>query len=100
MRLSPGAIDLLKEHVLASPKVPDGAGLRIFVKRVETPRNKPSSISLGSSIVEKPEERDRTVEQDGVLVFLDAGAARFLHDQTLDITVEGTELRFRMSKTK
>ncbi len=100
VKLSPEAIDFLKEHVLASPKLPQGAGLRIFVKRVESQRNKPQSISLASAIVEQSEERDRIVEQDGVLIFLDAGAARFLHEQTLDINVEGTELRFKVSPTK
>lgn len=100
VKLSPEAIGFLKEHVLASSKLPEGAGLRIFVKRVETPRNRRSSISLGSAIVERPEERDRMVEQDGVLIFLDAGATRFLHEQTLDINVEGTKLRFKVSPTK
>jgi len=79
--------------IVASPEVPEGAGLRIVAR----PGGQPEG-ALEVSIAALPAEEDKVVEESGAQVFLEPAAAEALDDKVLDAEVEGGEVRFAVGE--
>jgi iron-sulfur cluster assembly protein len=79
--------------IVASPQVPEGAGLRIAT-RPETPAEGPFEVSVAPV----PAEEDQVVEESGAQVFLEPHAAEALDDKVLDAEIEGGEVRFAIGQ--
>ena len=79
--------------IVASPEVPEGAGLRIAAP----PRAQPEG-ALEVSVAALPAEADEVVEESGAHVFLEPVAAEALNDKVLDAEVEGSEVRFAVGE--
>lgn len=96
VRLTPEAVEALRTYVHASPDAPETAGLRLFVKALDRPRNQKATASLGSEIAEGPQAGDTIIEEDGVLIYVDRGAVHFLERRKVEIGVDGTRLNLRL----
>ncbi len=76
--------------LVATPDVPDGAGLRIT-----TPPTGESSFEL--SLAGTPAEDDEVVEEQGAQVFLEPSAAALLEDKRLEAQVEAGQVTFAIA---
>ncbi|WP_370289492.1 HesB/IscA family protein [Nocardioides sp.] len=86
LALTDNAATLVRE-MTDGPEVPDTAGLRITA----------AAGGFAVSATPRPEEGDRVVHQDGVVVYLDAEAADRLDEMTLDADVDASgDLRFEL----
>jgi Fe-S cluster assembly iron-binding protein IscA len=88
LTLTPMATAAVRKLVAATDSDADG-GLRIAPGE---PANDGSELSL--RIVDAPEDTDRTLETDGVHVFLEPTVAEWLSDKLLDATVDSGTVRF------
>jgi Fe-S cluster assembly iron-binding protein IscA len=79
--------------IVASPEVPDGAGLRIAARP-----GAPADGALEVSVAALPAEEDKVVEEEGAQVFLEPVAAEALDDKVLDAEIEGGEVRFAVGE--
>jgi iron-sulfur cluster assembly protein len=79
--------------IVASPQVPEGAGLRIATR----PEG-PAEAAFEASVAPVPAEDDRVVEESGAQVFLEPHAAEALDDKVLDAEIEGGEVRFAIGE--
>ena len=75
--------------IVASPEVPQGAGLRLAAQ---------PEGAMQLSIAAVPGEDDKVVEESGAQVFLEPTAADALDDKVLDAEVEGGEVRFAVGE--
>ncbi|MDQ1537250.1 MAG: iron-sulfur cluster assembly protein [Actinomycetota bacterium] len=66
------------------PQAPETAGLRIA----------PGKEGLELLVVAEPVPGDALIDDGGARVFVEAEAAQLLNEQTLDATVEGSEVNF------
>jgi iron-sulfur cluster assembly protein len=82
------------EGILASPELPDEAGLRITTETVADAGTPRPEYRL--SVVEAPEEADQVLED--APVFLDPEAATQLDDKLLDAEVAGDQVRFQLKE--
>jgi iron-sulfur cluster assembly protein len=66
--------------IVASPQVPEGAGLRIATRPAS-----PAEGAFEVSVAAVPAEEDEVVEQSGAQVFLEPHAREALDDQVLGL---------------
>jgi iron-sulfur cluster assembly protein len=79
--------------IVASPQVPEGAGLRIATRP-----DSPAEGSFEVSVAAVPAEEDEVVEQSGGQVFLEPHAVEAFDDKVLDAEIEGGEVRFAVGE--
>ena len=79
--------------IVASPQVPDGAGLRITARR-----ESPAEGEFEVSVAAVPAEDDQVIEESGAQVFLEPHAAEALDDKVLDAEIERGEVRFAVGE--
>jgi iron-sulfur cluster assembly protein len=79
--------------IVASPQVPEGAGLRIATRP-----ESPAEGAFEVSVAPVPAEEDQVVEESGAQVFLEPQAAEALDDKVLDAEIEGGEVRFAVGE--
>jgi iron-sulfur cluster assembly protein len=79
--------------IVASPQVPEGAGLRIATRP-----ESPTEGAFEVSVAPVPAEEDQVVEESGAQVFLEPHAAEALDDKVLDAEIEGGEVRFAVGE--
>jgi Fe-S cluster assembly iron-binding protein IscA len=94
LTLTPMATAAVRKLVAATETDSDG-GLRIAPGE---PASDGPELSL--RIVDAPEDRDRTVETDGVHVFLEPTVVDWLDDKLLDATVDSGSVRFALFQRK
>ncbi len=78
--------------IVASPQVPEGAGLRA------TRPESPAGGAFEVTVAPVPAEEDQVVEESGAQVFLEPRAAEVLDDKVLDAEIEGGEVRFAVGE--
>jgi iron-sulfur cluster assembly protein len=83
------------EGILASPELPNEAGLRITSESGMADAGS-RRIEYRLSVAEAPEEADQVLED--APVFLDPEAAAQLDDKLLDAEVAGHEVRFQLKE--
>jgi iron-sulfur cluster assembly protein len=79
--------------IVASPQVPEGAGLRIATRPEGSAEG-----ALEVSVAAVPAEDDQVVEESGAQVFLEPHAAEALDDKVLDAEIERGEVRFAVGE--
>jgi iron-sulfur cluster assembly protein len=79
--------------IVASPQVPEGAGLRIATRP-----ESPAEGAFEVTVAPVPAEEDQVVEESGAQVFLEPRAAEALDDKVLDAEIEGGEVRFAVGE--
>jgi iron-sulfur cluster assembly protein len=79
--------------IVASPQVPEGAGLRIATRP-----ESPAEGAFEVSVAPVPAEDDQVVEESGAQVFLEPHAAEALDGKVLDAEIEGGEVRFAVGE--
>jgi iron-sulfur cluster assembly protein len=79
------------DDILASPELPDEAGMRITAEFGVTDEGTPRT-ELRLAVVETPEANDQVVED--APVFLEPEAAALLDDKVLDADVAGDQVQF------
>ena len=78
--------------IVATPELPDGAGLRIATAGAG------DAAALEVSVAETPAETDHVVSESGARVFVEADAVPLLDDKLLDAQIEGTRVGFMLSE--
>ena len=81
--------------ILASPEVPDDAGLRITAEPSAADADT-QRTEFRLAVVEAPEEDDQVLE--GASVFLEPEAAAQLDDKLLDAEITGDQVRFGVTE--
>jgi iron-sulfur cluster assembly protein len=92
LTLTANATDTI-ERILASPGVPDGAGLRI------TPSAQGVDSADGSlqlAVAEQPGEGDQVIEDHGARVFVQDSLTDSLDEMLLDADVMGEQVQFML----
>ena len=84
LTLSPSAVEAV-DSLLASPEVPEEAGLRI---------GSAGELQFTLEIVTAPAPDDQVIEQGGARVFVDAEAASMLDHAELDARQDGDQVAF------
>jgi Fe-S cluster assembly iron-binding protein IscA len=84
------------EGILASPGIPDSAGVRITTATVTTNGNAPAQ-QLQIQLAVAPDEGDEVIEEEGARVFLEDVVAELLSDKQLDADRDGEQVRFSIS---
>lgn len=83
------------EQILEDPEVPEGGGLRI-APADHGADGDGAEGTLALSVTTGPGEGDEVVTDQGARVFLDGDVAPLLDDKTLDVSVDGQALQFRL----
>jgi iron-sulfur cluster assembly protein len=91
LAITESAADAIR-GIVASPEVPDGAGLRIAS---QPDASRPGTLEV--SVAAVPSESDQVLDQEGARVFVEATAAELLEDKLLDAQVEGNRVGFTIS---
>jgi Fe-S cluster assembly iron-binding protein IscA len=91
LALTDSAADAIR-GIVASPEVPDGAGLRIA-----TQPDGPQPGALEVTVAAVPAESDQVVDEGGARVFVEEAAAELLEDKLLDARIEGTRVGFTLT---
>ena len=86
------------EQILEDPEVPEGGGLRIAPADAAADGDGPTEGTLALSVTTGPGEGDEIVQDQGARVFLDGDVAPLLDDKTLDVSVDGQALQFRIEQ--
>jgi iron-sulfur cluster assembly protein len=90
LTLTPTAADAVRQLMAsARASAEPHAGVRIS-SGAPSPADTPLQVALA----DEPEAADQTIEDGGATVFVDASAAEFLDDKTLDVSVEADGVRF------
>jgi Fe-S cluster assembly iron-binding protein IscA len=84
LELTPIAVEAVKGIVSASEELSDDGGVRIVAQT--SVQDEPPQ--LGLELASEPDAEDVVVEQEGARVFLEAAAAEYLDDKTLDAEVD------------
>lgn len=92
LTLTRDAAEAVRAIAVASPEVPDDAGLRIRRREPE------GEGGLELTMVENPEVDDQVIEEAGVRVFVDAELAPALDDKLLDAAVIGDHVQFTLTE--
>jgi Fe-S cluster assembly iron-binding protein IscA len=79
------------DGILASPELPDKAGMRITTEIGLTEEGAPRT-ALRFTVVETPEANDQVIED--APVFVEPEAAALLDDKVLDADVAGDQVHF------
>lgn len=79
--------------IVATPGVPDGAGLRIAIQEASA---QPGVLEV--SVAAEPEDSDQVVDESGARVFLEQRVVELLDDKQLDAQVEGASVGFTLSE--
>jgi iron-sulfur cluster assembly protein len=82
------------DGILASPQMPDEAGMRVTAETV-TEEGAPRT-DLRLTVVEAPEANDQIVED--ARIFLEPEAAALLDDKVLDADIAGEQVRFELKE--
>jgi iron-sulfur cluster assembly protein len=84
------------EGILASPGIPDGAGIRI------TPAPSTNSAEpvggLQVAVVEEPETGDQVIEDSGARVFVEESVSDALDDKELDARFDAERVSFTLAR--
>jgi iron-sulfur cluster assembly protein len=83
------------DGILASPQMPDEAGMRVTAETGVTEEGAPRT-DLRLTVVEAPEANDQIVED--ARIFLEPEAAALLDDKVLDADVAGEQVRFELKE--
>jgi Fe-S cluster assembly iron-binding protein IscA len=83
------------EGILASPELPDEAGVRITTEMAGAEEGAPQA-ELHLAVVEAPEASDQVVED--APVFLEPEAAALLDDKVLDAEVADDQVHFNLKE--
>jgi iron-sulfur cluster assembly protein len=83
------------DGILASPELPDKAGMRITTETAPTEGGAPQT-ELRLAVVDQPETSDQVLED--APVFLEPEAAAILDDKVLDAEVAGDQVRFNLKE--
>ncbi len=92
LTLTDNAADAIR-GIVASPEIPDGAGLRIATQPGATD---PGALEV--SLADVPADSDQVVEEGGARVFVEEGAVELLDDKLLDAEIEGHEVGFLITE--
>jgi Fe-S cluster assembly iron-binding protein IscA len=82
--------------ILASPGIPDSAGVRITTATVTTNGSGPTR-QLQIELAAAPDDSDEVIEEEGARVFLEDVVAELLRDKQLDADRDGEQVRFSIS---
>jgi iron-sulfur cluster assembly protein len=82
------------EGILASPGIPDGAGLRI-TPAPGTNSSEPVA-GLQVAVAEKPDVSDQVIEDSGARVFVQESVTDALADKELDVQVDAEHVSFTL----
>jgi len=91
--LTPSATKTI-ERILASPEIPDGAGVRISPADPGTDGASEGQLAL--RVAEEPDAGDQVIEEQGARVFVQETAAQYLDQMSLDADIVDEEVRFRL----
>ena len=91
LTITPNAAQTI-EWILASPEIPDGAGIRIAP--TGEAMNGGSGGQLALSVAEEPDATDQVIEQEGARLFVQEAVAGYLDDMSLDANVVDDQVRF------
>lgn len=94
LTITPNAAQTI-EWILASPEIPDGAGIRIAPTAPEM--NGSSSGQLALSVAEEPDSTDQVIEQEGARLFVQDAIAGYLEDMSLDANVVDDQVQFMIA---
>jgi Fe-S cluster assembly iron-binding protein IscA len=75
--------------IVASPEIPDGAGIRIAT---QPGAEQPAPLEV--TVAEVPADSDQVLDEAGARVFVEEHAAEILDDKTLDAQIEGQKVGF------
>jgi iron-sulfur cluster assembly protein len=93
LTLTPNAAQTI-EQILASPELPDDAGIRI--SPTGPAMDGASAGELAMTIAAEPDATDQVIEQDGARVFVQAAAAPYLDQMSLDANVVDEQVTFML----
>ena len=91
LALTDNAVEAVKSIVSSSDDASETGGLRMVAERAGTQAN------FQLSVVPLPAEDDEVIEEQGVRVFLEQGAAVLLDDKVLDANVEQDQVAFTIA---
>jgi iron-sulfur cluster assembly protein len=95
LALTPNAAEAV-DSIVSQPGLPENAGLRISMDRVEDDSGNPRT-DLHLSVVEEPESGDELLE--GFQIYVESGStAEFLEDKLLDAEIAGNEIQFSLQQ--
>jgi iron-sulfur cluster assembly protein len=94
LALTPNAAEAV-DSIVSQPGLPENAGLRISMDRVEDDSGNPRT-DLHLSVVEEPESEDQVLE--GFQIYVESGTAEFLEDKLLDAEIAGNEIQFSLQQ--
>lgn len=75
--------------IVASPEIPEGAGIRIAT---QPGAEQPAPLEV--TVAEVPADSDQVLDEAGARVFVEEHAAEILDDKTLDAQIEGQRVGF------
>lgn len=81
--------------IVASPEIPDGAGIRIATKPGEE-----QTGMLEVSVADVPAESDQVLDEQGARVFVDEHAVDLLDDKLLDAQIDGQRVGFSIAEQR
>ena len=82
------------EGILASPGIPDGAGLRI-TPAPDTNSSEPVA-GLQVAVAEEPDAGDQVIDDSGARVFVQESVADVLADKELDVQIDSEHVSFTL----
>jgi Fe-S cluster assembly iron-binding protein IscA len=94
LTLTPNATETI-ERILASPELPDGAGIRI------TPSTQAMDGASGGNlklvVAEEPSDGDQVIDEHGARVFVQDSVADYLDDMLLDAGIVDEQIHFMLA---
>jgi Fe-S cluster assembly iron-binding protein IscA len=91
LTITPKAAETI-ERILASPEIPDGAGVRI--SPTGPAMNGANGEDIALTVAEEPDAGDQVIEQEGARVFVQETLAGYLDQMSLDANVVEDQIRF------
>jgi iron-sulfur cluster assembly protein len=84
------------EGILASPGIPDGAGIRITLAPAGNSSEPVAGLQL--AVAENPDVSDQVIEDSGARVFVQDTVADALADKELDVHVDAERVSFTLGR--
>jgi Fe-S cluster assembly iron-binding protein IscA len=91
LTITPNAAQTI-EWILASPEIPDSAGIRISPSGPAM--NGAGAGELALTVAEEPDAGDQVIEQEGARVFVQETVAAYLDEMSLDANVIDDQVKF------